>query len=56
MKTEKYSFERGIIGLHFVEKYASLLLPIFEEPQWTRWGYRADRVLLAMEYHAIAAL
>jgi len=29
MKTGKYSFERGIIALHFGENYASLPLPIF---------------------------
>jgi len=46
MKTGKHSFKRGIIVLHFGEKYASLLLPIFEEPWRTRWGYRADYRLL----------
>jgi len=31
MKTGKYSFERGIIALHYVEKYASLPLPIWRK-------------------------
>ena len=31
MKMGKYSFERGIMALHFGEKYASLPLLIFEE-------------------------
>jgi len=30
MKTGKYSFARGIVAVHFGEKYASLPLPISE--------------------------
>ena len=37
MKTENI-LTKGIITLHFTEKYSSLRLPIFEEPWRTRWG------------------
>ena len=46
MKTGKYSIKRGTIVLHFDEKYASLFLPIFEEPWRMYFGYEADYVLL----------
>jgi len=42
----EYSYKRGIIALNSGEKYASLRLPIFEEPWRARWGYRADDRLL----------
>jgi len=42
----EYSYKRGIIALNSGEKYASLRLPIFEEPWRTRWGYRANDRLL----------
>jgi len=37
MKTGNWSFKRGIIALHFGEKYKSHPLAIFEEAWWTRW-------------------
>ena len=46
MKTGKYSFKRGIIALHFGEKYASFPVPIFEKPWRMRWGYQVDYCLL----------
>jgi len=45
----KNTFKRGIIVLHFGDKYASLPLPIFEELWQTRlrlWALRAQRTSL----------
>ena len=47
MKTVKYSFKRGIITLHFGEKYTSLPLPICGEPWQMCWKYLADYHLLS---------
>ena len=55
-KTGKYSFKRGIIALRYDEKYASLPVPIFEEPWRMCWEWIPSRLLLAMAYHAIAAV
>ena len=56
MKTRKYSFKRGIVTLHFDEKYANLPVLIFEEPWQMCWEWIPSRLLLAMAYHAIAAI
>jgi len=49
MKMGKYSVERGIITLRFHGKYASLPLPVFEEP-WqtlgTTWLPAAARLII----------
>jgi len=42
MKTGKYSFERGIIALHFGENYASLPLPISEKVWQTRTSFISE--------------
>jgi len=51
-KTGKYSYKRGIIVLHFGEKYASLPLPIFENHGRRIVG--TEWTTLAMEYHALS--
>jgi len=43
MKTGKYSFDRGIITLHFGEKNANLHLPILEEVWWTGTSFISER-------------
>jgi len=54
MKMGKCSFKRGIIALHFGEKYSSLHLP-FSETMVDPLGVLTG-LLLAAEYHTIAAL
>jgi len=56
LNTGKYSFKRGIVTLHFGEKYASLPLLIFDEPWWMHALQVPSGLLVAMEYLAIAAV
>ena len=56
-KTGKYSYKRGIIVLHFGEKYASLPLPIFENhgrrivgTEWTTTCYGVSCPLVVVYF------